>query len=134
MVLIVFRDLILSFQIRTAFFVLQAASSDIESQKQGIQLVIQISDPSNSVFLKDESTREKVRMLLACSPVRFSLIHVCCIVTSTPQITSLSGDVKIGETSAATLKHNCADIMASLLGRDERVRTKFHTGETLHGG
>ena len=62
---------------RVAFYMLQAASADTESQKQGIQIVIQIFNPTTSTLLNDPNARIQFRRLLACSPVRFSTIHIC---------------------------------------------------------
>jgi hypothetical protein len=126
---------------RIAFYLLQVTSIDDESQKQGIQLIIQIFDPSNSLLLNDDATREQLRMLLACSPVRFSAIHVCFPANAT-DATSAVEEVKFAsangdaEASCSTVEASpvdyfgpVAESISAVLGRDERVRTKFHAGQ-----
>jgi hypothetical protein len=126
----------LPWQMRAAFFVLQAASTDAESQKQGVQLVIQIFNPATSAFLNDSSTRRKFRRLFSCSPVRFSTVHVCFPSTVSSSASSSTSDPasecaseeKAPATTRGPYYEAVSKATATLLGKDERVRTKFHQG------
>lgn len=82
---------------RVAFFLLQVASSDVESQKNGIQLVLQIFHPSKSCLLTSPPQREQFRRLFACCPVRFSVIHIC--VAQGPSPVSLTDEMKAADPS-----------------------------------
>jgi hypothetical protein len=112
---------------RVALFLLQAASRDDESQKKGIQLVLQIFDPANSSLLKSQPTLEQFRRLFACSPIRFSVVHVC--VAEAPSTGSSAVEGNLPAASPLQIqKDRIIECTASLFGVDERIRTKFHAG------
>ena len=112
---------------KIALFILQVAADDPDSQRKGVQLVIQVFNPGRSLFLNDLSTREHFRQLLACSPVRFSCIHFCCpdLPSSPSEESKGAADLKSPPPQTPAM----IDAAAALLERDERVRTKFHTGK-----
>jgi hypothetical protein len=138
---------------RVAFYMLQAASADTESQKQGVQLVIQIFNPDTSALLNDPNARMQFRRLLSCSPVRFSTIHMCFPSSSSPSsnppVIATAAAAELPTSSAAPSNTDFQEEMKAslssssshgpyyrpvteatmtLLEKDERVRTKFHEG------
>jgi hypothetical protein len=115
---------------RVAFFLLQAASADDESQKKGVQLILQIFDPPNSRMLKNQSIREQFRRLFACSPVRFSTLHVCLAGGSGKgRVTEDSKRSAVKLPPSQYRDDAVTESVAIMLGIDERVRTKFHSGK-----
>jgi hypothetical protein len=120
-------------QMKVAFFLLQAASADDESQKKGVQLILQIFDPPNSRILKNQSIREQFRRLIACSPVRFSIVHVC--IAGGLYKEPLTENAQSSAATPPPNQYNDAAVtesVAAILGIDEKVRTKFHSGKCGH--
>ncbi|KAG7365976.1 hypothetical protein IV203_028646 [Nitzschia inconspicua] len=117
-------------KMRVAFFLLQAAAKDDDSQKMGIQVVLQIFDPVNSSLLNRPSIREQFRRLFACSPVRFSAIHICV----GEGMSSGTGADEIEVAASTSSRNRDEEIITcveSLLGVDERIRTTFHSGSII---
>jgi hypothetical protein len=114
---------------RVAFFLLQIASKDDASQKNGIQLVLQIFHPSKSCLLTSPPQREQFRRLFACCPVRFSVIHIC--VAQGPSSVPLTDEVKAADPSVLPKSQadSIIEAVASLFGGDEKIRTKYHSGQ-----
>ncbi|KAL3911719.1 MAG: hypothetical protein SGILL_007171 [Bacillariaceae sp.] len=118
----------------------KCAAADLDTQTKGVQLVIQIFNPDKSPFLSDPASREQIRRLLACSPVRFSCVHFCfpTLPSEGDPDSKMPAAAKDGERAEATTSNsdtlNISTITkaaASLLGKDERIRTKFHTGSII---
>ncbi|KAL3904358.1 MAG: hypothetical protein SGILL_010102 [Bacillariaceae sp.] len=106
-------------------------NKDTDSQNLGVQLVIQVFNPEKSLLLKDPATREHFRRLFACSPVRFSCIHFCFPALSFSPNVESKGVASLKAPPLCCNYNAFTQSAASLLGRDERVRTKLHTGSII---